>query len=60
MRFLFGLDLPATLATTPHDSDIDCCWWLSPEQILSAETLRSPLVAESVRLWQQGPAIRCS
>lgn len=54
VRFLFGLDLPATVTTTPHDSDIDCCWWLSPAQILSAETLRSPLVAESVRLWQQG------
>ncbi len=54
VRFLFGLDLAETVATTPHDRDIDCCWWLLPEQILTADRLRSPLVAESVRLWQQG------
>lgn len=54
VRFLFGLDLPKKCETSPHDRDIDCCWWLPPEQILSANRLRSPLVAESVRLWQQG------
>ena len=27
--------------------------WLTPEAILHADNLRSPLVAESVRLWQQ-------
>ncbi|QGY28816.1 NUDIX domain-containing protein [Pantoea cypripedii] len=54
VRFLFGLDLPQRVTTTPHDDDIDCCWWLTPEQILTADNLRSPLVAESVRLWQQG------
>ena len=54
VRFLFGLDLPEKCETSPHDRDIDCCWWLPPEQILTASRLRSPLVAESVRLWQQG------
>ncbi|MBE5252966.1 NUDIX domain-containing protein [Mixta mediterraneensis] len=54
VRFLFGLDLAKKLPTAPQDSDIDCCWWLPPAQILSAPVLRSPLVAESVRLWQQG------
>lgn len=54
VRFLFGLDLPKKCETSPHDRDIDCCWWLEPEQILTANRLRSPLVAESVRLWQQG------
>ncbi len=54
VRFLFGLDLAEKVATSPHDRDIDCCWWLPPEQILTANRLRSPLVAESVRLWQQG------
>ncbi|MEG3112983.1 NUDIX domain-containing protein [Pantoea sp. T14] len=54
VRFLFGLDLAEKLPTAPQDSDIDCCWWLPPAQILTASNLRSPLVAESVRLWQQG------
>lgn len=54
VRFLFGLDLPEKCETSPQDRDIDCCWWLPPEQILTANRLRSPLVAESVRLWQQG------
>ena len=54
VRFLFGLDLTEKCDTSPHDRDIDCCWWLPPEQILTANRLRSPLVAESVRLWQQG------
>ncbi|WP_313679608.1 NUDIX hydrolase [Pantoea vagans] len=54
VRFLFGVDLAKKALTQPQDSDIDCCWWLPPAQILTASNLRSPLVAESVRLWQQG------
>ena len=54
VRFLFGVDLPEKLPTAPQDSDIDCCWWRTAEQIIAADNLRSPLVAESVRLWQQG------
>ncbi|WNN46087.1 MULTISPECIES: NUDIX hydrolase [Winslowiella] len=54
LRFLFTLDLPSRLATAPQDDDIDRCWWLTPQQILLADNLRSPLVAESVRIWQTG------
>ena len=54
VRFLFGVDLDDIQPTAPQDSDIDCCWWVAPEQILSASNQRSPLVAESVRRWQQG------
>ncbi|MGD8106410.1 NUDIX domain-containing protein [Pantoea sp. FN0302] len=54
IRFLFALDLPERLETHPQDSDIDRCWWLPPQQILTANHLRSPLVAESVRIWQSG------
>ncbi|GLR09644.1 NUDIX hydrolase [Mixta theicola] len=54
IRFLFALDLPERLETRPQDSDIDRCWWLPPPQILAATHLRSPLVAESVRIWQSG------
>ncbi|MBP2170995.1 phosphatase NudJ [Erwinia toletana] len=53
LRVLFALDLPSCLPTTPQDSDIDRCWWLPPQQILQASNLRSPLVAESVRIWQR-------
>lgn len=54
IRFLFALDLPERVATYPQDSDIDRCWWLPPQRILTATHLRSPLVAESVRIWQSG------
>jgi len=55
LRFAFAIDLPEKPATQPQDSDIDRCLWLSAEQILSANNLRSPLVAESLRCYQQGP-----
>lgn len=51
LRFLFAIDLPEPLPTDPHDNDIDCCHWLSAQQILHAPNLRSPLVAESVRCY---------
>ena len=54
IRFLFGLDLAFCAETSPQDSDIDRCHWLTPEAVIAADNLRSPLVAESVRLWQQG------
>lgn len=53
LRFLFVIDLDEMCATEPHDSDIDRCLWVSAEAILSAPHLRSPLVAESVRCYQQ-------
>lgn len=53
IRFLFGLDLTLCAAAIPHDNDITCCHWLTPQAVLEATNLRSPLVAESVRRWQQ-------
>lgn len=53
VRFLFSLVLPEMAATAPQDSDITRCLWLPPTAVLQAPNLRSPLVAESVRLWQQ-------
>jgi len=41
--------------TFPQDRDIDRCWWLPPDEILTSKKLRSPLVAESLRIYQQGP-----
>lgn len=55
IRFLFGLDIERCFPTEPQDDDIDCCHWLTAEQILSSTQLRSPLVAESVKLWQTSP-----
>ncbi len=55
LRFLFAIELNDTCATEPHDSDIDRCLWLSAEEILNAKNLRSPLVAESIRSYQQDP-----
>lgn len=55
LRFLFCLDLPAIVETYPQDRDIDRCWWLPPEEILTSKKLRSPLVAESLRVYQHGP-----
>lgn len=54
VRFLFSLDLAEMATTAPQDSDITRCLWLPPTAVLQAPNLRSPLVAESVRLWQQG------
>ena len=53
LRFLFTLDLDEMCATEPHDSDIDRCLWVTADEILTAPHLRSPLVAESIRCYQQ-------
>ena len=55
LRFLFCLDMPKMLDTFPQDRDIDRCWWLSADDILQSKKLRSPLVAESLRVYQHGP-----
>ncbi len=54
LRFLFAIDLPAPLETSPQDSDIERCLWLTAAEILEAPNLRSPLVAESIRCYQSG------
>lgn len=53
LRFSFVIDLEHQLPTEPYDSHIDCCLWLSAEEILEAPNLRSGLVAESIRNYQQ-------
>ncbi|GKW11639.1 MULTISPECIES: NUDIX hydrolase [Pectobacterium] len=53
LRFCFALDLPTRVDTQPHDSDIECCRWVTAEEILHSRHLRSPLVAESIRCYQQ-------
>ncbi|WP_113625871.1 NUDIX hydrolase [Pectobacterium peruviense] len=53
LRFCFALDLPQRVDTQPHDSDIECCRWVTAEEILHSRQLRSPLVAESIRCYQQ-------
>lgn len=53
LRFCFVIELEQQLSTEPQDDDIDCCLWLTAEQILEAENLRSPLVAETIRCYQQ-------
>ncbi|BBU84645.1 hypothetical protein EIMP300_60450 [Escherichia coli] len=34
LRFLFAIELEQICPTQPHDSDIDCCRWVSAEEIL--------------------------
>ncbi|HGM5489045.1 TPA: NUDIX hydrolase [Serratia fonticola] len=53
LRFSFVIELEQQLPTEPHDEDIDRCLWLTAEQILEAKNLRSPLVAETIRCYQQ-------
>ncbi len=36
LRFLFAIELEQICPTQPHDSDIDCCRWVSAEEILQA------------------------
>ena len=40
LRFLFAIELEQICPTQPHDSDIDCCRWVSAEEILQASNLR--------------------
>lgn len=53
LRFCFVIELEHLQPTEPQDSDIDRCLWLSAEQIFQAPNLRSALVAESLRCYQQ-------
>ncbi|AOM40442.1 NUDIX hydrolase [Xenorhabdus hominickii] len=51
IRFLFLIEMEKTMDTAPQDDDIHCCHWLSAEEILNSQQLRSPLVAESIRCY---------
>ncbi|MFL4556030.1 NUDIX hydrolase [Yersinia kristensenii] len=53
LRFAFVIELKEPIATAPQDDDIDCCHWLTADEILQSDNLRSPLVAESIRCYQQ-------
>ncbi|MDX7985796.1 NUDIX hydrolase [Xenorhabdus sp. 12] len=53
IRFLFLIELETIMDTKPQDKDIHCCHWLSAEEILNSSQLRSPLVAESIRCYQE-------
>lgn len=53
LHFAFVIELLAPLPTDPHDDDIDRCLWLTADEILQSDNLRSPLVAESIRCYQQ-------
>ncbi|WAT02862.1 NUDIX hydrolase [Rouxiella chamberiensis] len=53
LRFSFVIDLHEIVPTHPQDSDISGCRWLSADEIFRSSHLRSPLVAESIRLYQQ-------
>ncbi len=54
LRFLFVIDLPARITAIPQDDDIDRCLWLTADEILASDQLRSPLVTESILCYQHG------
>ncbi|MBI6217512.1 NUDIX hydrolase [Proteus vulgaris] len=54
LRFLFLIEAQEQYETHPHDSDIDCCHWVSADEIIHSQQLRSPLVRESLLCYQQG------
>lgn len=54
IRFLFALELDTPCETHPQDSDIARCHWVSAQEILESQYLRSPLVAQSLRCFQTG------
>lgn len=54
IRFLFSLELPNICETYPQDSDITCCYWVTAQDILNSNCLRSPLVAQSIHTFLEG------
>lgn len=54
IRFLFSLELPELYETQPQDSDITCCHWVTAQEILNSNCLRSPLVAQSILTFLEG------
>ncbi|MBS6212129.1 MAG: NUDIX hydrolase [Proteus hauseri] len=54
LRFLFLIEVQEQFETQPQDSDIDCCHWVSADEIIHSQQLRSPLVRESLLCYQQG------
>ena len=54
IRVLFAVELESICETQPQDSDISACHWVSAQEILESQYLRSPLVAESLRCFLTG------
>lgn len=54
LRFLFLIETQEQFETQPQDSDINCCHWVSADEIIHSQQLRSPLVRESLLCYQQG------
>ncbi|HEK2897325.1 NUDIX hydrolase [Proteus sp. GOKU] len=54
LRFLFLIESQEQFETQPQDSDINCCHWVSADEIIHSQQLRSPLVRESLLCYQQG------
>lgn len=54
LRFLFLIEAQEQFKTQPQDSDINCCHWVSADEIIHSQQLRSPLVRESLLCYQQG------
>ncbi len=54
LRFLFLIEAQEQFETQPQDSDINCCHWVSADEIIHSQQLRSPLVRESLLCYQQG------
>ncbi|QUN04577.1 NUDIX hydrolase [Shewanella yunxiaonensis] len=56
LRFTFCCQLPACHSAAPQDADITATHWLSFDEICAlGSKLRSPLVAEVIRSYRQGP-----
>ncbi|EFV41615.1 MULTISPECIES: NUDIX hydrolase [Hafnia] len=53
LRFTFAIDLPEQPETQPQDDDIDRCLWLTADEIIHSDRLRSPLVRESILRYQR-------
>lgn len=53
LRFLFLIEAQEQFETQPQDSDINCCHWVSADEIIHSQQLRSPLVRESLLCYQQ-------
>lgn len=42
--FFILIEAPEQLATQPHDDDINGCYWVTAQEIINSQQLRSPLV----------------
>jgi phosphatase NudJ len=57
--FLFAIELANMCATEPHDSDIDCCRWVSAEEIFSRQTCVRRWLQRAFAVIRAASATRC-